>query len=53
MKKGQNTRHAKFYFQDGLTNGSEAAAIAKARNMGKNTTLISKNVARASKKKRK
>lgn len=55
MKKGQNTTYVKRYFNDGIVTGGEAAAIEKARTMngGGNKTLKSKNVARASKKKRK
>ena len=55
MKKGQNTTYTKRYFNDGIVTGGEAAAIERARswvNSG-NKTLKSKNVARASKKKRK
>ena len=55
MKKGQHTNYVKPYFNDGIVTGGQAAAIERVKSWsnGSNKTLKSKNVARASKKKRK
>lgn len=57
MKKGQNTKDDKAYFNDNMNtgwagHGDSKSAMARFNSMGTNKTLKSKNVARAAKKKK-